>query len=408
MRSKLIIGTAVSAAVCAGMLGWRTAPRAIADAACGSAVRGGRLVTVDGGRLTDGHGGLAAIDDPGGAYRLRQVAVDGDAVAYVRDEVGDDSVVIARPGGPAVVLAQRGEVVQPAWGRGGALAWGLDDDLVLRAANGAIRRIPGPQPGGQVIAPTFDDRGVVVAVAAGPTTAAPEGGWSDDIWRFVGGRWHRLTRFPAGVDRWTAIRTVMTAPDGSVEFVVVQGRASATELPRFALWRLVGDRAELLRRLPSESYLAGFDPDGRPLWNVPDRAHERWLVRDDDGALVGCGGVAVDPMDRVDPDRTGRAAPAPSANRDHAELGDPAEVALLVGDFARREAAAVVADRLTRAYEGAFPVDLLRGGSRSSVVRPGSWGVVVRLGANTDGVAELAGLRALVPDLAAHTWIVVP
>jgi hypothetical protein len=407
MRSKFIVGTLALAATCAGVFGWRTVPRAIADDACGP-VGGGPPVTIDGGRLTDGHGAAARLGDAGGAYAIRHLAVAGERVAYVRDGDGADRLVVVSAGGRSTVLTQTGEVSHPAWGPRGRLAWGLDDELVVRAADGALRHVPGPQPGGQVVAPAFDGRGIVAAVAAGPTRAAPEAGWSEDLWRLAGGRWHRLTRFPAGPDRWTAIRTPMADPDGTIVFVVVRGRASAIGLPRFELWRLRRDRAQLVRRLAGEAYLAGFSADGRPLWNVPDRVNERWLIRADDGALVGCGAVAVDPMDGVDPDRRGHAAPPSRAHGGPLELGDPAEVALLVGDFTTGDAAAVVASRLSRAYGGSMPVDLLRGGPRSAVVRPGAWAVVVRLGADTDGVAELARLRAMVPDLASHTWIVVP
>jgi hypothetical protein len=406
MRTKLIVGALVVAAIFAGVFGWRSAPRAIAGDAC-AVSRGGPLVAVDGRALTDGHARAATVADPGGDYELRHVATRGDHVAYVRDRVGNDSLVVASGGG-LHVLAQPSEIMHPVWGDGGRLAWGLDDRLVIRHADGGIRSIAGPRPGGQVISPAFDDGAIVAAVAAAPTPGAPEGGWSEDVWRLANGRWQRLTTFPADADRWTAVRTLMSAPDGSVEFVVVSGRSSATGMPRFALWRLVGDRPQLVRELPEEMYLAGYTPTGERLWNVPDRANERWLIRTDDGELAGCGAVAVDPMDQVDPDRTGHAAPPSKARGGHSEPGDPAEVALLVGDFASETAAGVVADRVARAYAGSLPVDVLRGGPRSSVVQPGRWAVVVRLGADTDGVAELAHLRAMVPDLAAHAFIVVP
>jgi hypothetical protein len=200
----------------------------------------------------------------------------------------------------------------------------------------------------------------------------------------------------------------MTAPDGSVAFVVIRGRASSTLFPRFSLWRLTGTHAEQVRRLPAEAYLAGFAPDGGYLWNVPDRAEPRWLITDDAGVVVGCGAVAVDPMDTVDPDRTGHAAPPPAAHHGPIEVGDPAEVALLVGDFANATAAGVVAERLTRAYEGSAPIDVIGGREGATTVRPGRWAVVVRLGADTDGSVELEHLRAMAPDLAQHTWIVTP
>jgi hypothetical protein len=409
MRSKLVVGFVMLTVTCAGFLGLWGGSRAVADDPC---VRRGAPpvgVTVDGGALTDGHGGVPAVQDRSSGYQLRGVSSNGRSVAYVRDRSGGDEVVVAQPGGQQVVVRQAGDVSRPAWGRGGALAWGVDDRLVLRSAGGTLRRVPGPRPGGQVIATAFDPRGVVAVVGAAPTAAVPEGEWSDDLWRYANGRWTRLTRFPAGADRWTAIRTPFTAPDGSVSFVVVRGRASSTALPRFALWRLHGNRARVVRSLPSETYLAGFAPGGGYLWNVPDRANARWLLRDDAGAIVGCGAVAVDPMDTVDPDRTGHAAPPPAPHRGAIEVGDPAEVALLVGDFANETAAAVVAERLTRAYAGSVPIDVVDGsGPGVPTVQPGRWAVLVRLGANTDGSAELQHLRELAPDLASHTWIVVP
>ena len=90
------------------------------------------------------------------------------------------------------------------------------------------------------------------------------------------------------------------------------------------------------------------------------------------------------------------------------EVGDPAEVALLVGDFANPTAAGVVAERLTRAYAGSVPIDVIGGKAGASTVRPGRWAVVVRLGADTDGADELERLRAMAPDLAPNTWIVTP
>jgi hypothetical protein len=407
MRSKIIAGLLVLAA-CGAAVGWRSIPHAIADDACGGP-GGQRVVTIDAGQVTDGHGRRVGAERVGDAYQVRHLSGGPDgSLVYVRDAAGDDAVVVEVQGSAPVVIPQRGEVMHPSWGADGTLAWGLDDALVVRGADGSISRVPGPRPGGQVVAPAIEGATVVAAVAAGPTRSVPEGDRSDDLWRFADGTWTRLTHFPSDADRWTAIRTPMTSSDGSIWFVVVRGRASATSFPRFALWRLDHGRATLQRSLPGEMYLAGFAADGRPLWNVPDRANARWLVRSDDGRPVGCGAVAVDPMDAVDPDRTGRAAPPARGRVGHHELGDPSEVALLVGDFSGKTAAAVVADRLTRAYAGRYPVDLVYGEHGSAVVRPYAWAVLVRLGAATDGGRELAELRRLVPDLADHTWIVVP
>jgi hypothetical protein len=261
----------------------------------------------------------------------------------------------------------------------------------------------------------FVGRDIVAAVSAAPTAAVPEDEWSDDLWVLHGARWHRLTAFAAGTDRWTAIRTPFLAADGSVEFVVVQGRGSQDALPSFSLWRLRGTSVHRVMPLDGERYLAGYAPDGARLWNVPDRATETWLIQRDTAnglQTVGCGAVAVDPMDAADPDRTGRpAAPnhvratGPAAPTDP---GDPMEAALLIGDFPSQVAADVVAQQVTAAYAGSMPVDAVQGGKGSTIVQPDRWAVVVRLPATTDGSAELSALQTTLPDYADHMWVVVP
>ena len=110
--------------------------------------------------------------------------------------------------------------------------------------------------------------------------------------------------------------------------------------------------------------------------------------------------------------RIGRATPRLPLRRDPTRLptvsGDPIESALLVGDFASEMAAGVVAQQVSRAYGHAVPVDVIRGGQGSGVLRPGRWAVVVRLSGTTDGTAELDAFRAAFPALAAHVWIAVP
>ena len=113
---------------------------------------------------------------------------------------------------------------------------------MLRSSRGAIRSVPGPVPDATIVAPVFDGPDVVAVVSAAPTRAVPEDEWSNDLWRYRSDRkrWVRLTAFSAGADRWTAIRTPFATPDGSIEFVVVRGRASQTRMPHFSLWRLRG------------------------------------------------------------------------------------------------------------------------------------------------------------------------
>jgi hypothetical protein len=67
-----------------------------------------------------------------------------------------------------------------------------------------------------------------------------------------------------------------------------------------------------------------------------------------------------------------------------------------------------VAQQVTQAYEGSAPVDVVKGGSGSTIVQPNRWAIVLRLPATTDGTAELEAMRALLPDYADHMWVVVP
>jgi hypothetical protein len=366
-----------------------------------AAVHEGTLV----GTVADGTDAVTSV--------LRHVATGRSGTAYVQDRTGDDVIVVSTARG-VDLLPQHGEAYHPTWSAGGDLAWGVDDRLIVRSASGAERAIAGPRPGGIVFAPVFVGRDIVAAVSAAQTPAVPEDGWSDDLWRFDGVRWRRLTAFPAGVDRWTAIRTPFLAADGSVEFVVIRGRGSADRLPRFSLWRSYGDGLQRLASLDGERYLAGYASDGSRLWNVPDRATETWLIQRDTPQgteTVGCGAVAVDPMDAPDPDRVARAAPTPRANdRDVAPLdpGDPMEAALLIGDFTSQVAADVVAQQVTQSYGGSLPVDVVQGGGGSTIVQPDRWAVLVRLAATTDGGTELETMQTRLPEYAEHMWVVVP
>ena len=410
MRIRFFVATATAVAALAGVVSGQRPPVALADRACpvagvvpAAAVAANAVLAAD----------VPPTDVPGPTM-LRHVATAPAGTAVVLDRPGDDEVIVSTPSG-SLAIPQRGEVAHPAWGPRASLAWGLEDRLVLRSSRGAIRSVPGPVPDATIVAPVFDGPDVVAVVSAAPTRAVPEDDWSNDLWRYRSDRkrWVRLTAFPAGADRWTAIRTPFATPDGSIEFVVVRGRASQTRMPHFSLWRLRGDRVTRLASLPDERYLAGFDGEGARLWNVPDRANARWLIERETTSgeeTIGCGAVAVDPMDVVDPDRTGHGAP-PAATRPDATAevsGDPIESALLVGDFASETAAGVVAQQVASAYGHAVPVDVISGGLRSSVLQPGHWAVVVRLSGTTDGIAELDAFRAAFPTLASHVWIAVP
>ncbi|HJX08763.1 MAG TPA: hypothetical protein VJ736_11915 [Actinomycetota bacterium] len=417
MRTRSLIVAAVCGVTILGWaLGHGSGP-AVAARECpsdvGAANRDVGVAAVQNARVV----GAAAVSNAGVALApgtaVRQVTSSGEATAYVEDRGGADAIVLSTAHGTRV-LPQSGEAYHPTWSPDGAVAWGVDDRLVVRSGSGE-RTIAGPQPGGIMFAPVFDGRDIVAAVSAAPTAAVPEDEWSDDLWLLRGGRWHRLTAFGAGTDRWSAIRTPFLAADGSVEFVVVQGRGSQDVLPRFSLWRARGTSVHRVAPLDDERYLAGYAPDGARLWNVPDRATETWLIQRETPngpQTVGCGAVAVDPMDVPDPDRTADAAPTPhfpaSERTAPTDPGDPMEAALLIGDFPSQVAANVVAQQVTAAYGGSMPVDVVQGGKASTIVQPDRWAVVVRLAATTDGTAELSALQTKLPDYADHMWVVVP
>lgn len=416
MRTRpLIVAALCGVTILGWTLGHGSGP---ADAArecpadVGAADRTAGVAAIQTGQLV-GVAGATSAAQLGSSAVARQVATNGGGAAYVEDRQGADAIVLLTADGSRV-LSQSGEAYHPTWSSSGAVAWGVDDRLVVRSAAGT-RSIAGPEPGGIVFAPVFVGRDIVAAVSAAPTTAVPEDEWSDDLWLRRAGRWHRLTSFAAGTDRWTAIRTPFLTADGSMEFVVVRGRGSHDALPSFSLWRLRGARVRRVTPLDGERYLAGFGSDGARLWNVPDRATETWLIQREAGnglQTVGCGAVAVDPMDSVDPDRSERPTPtlrAPTGDRPApTDPGDPMEAALLIGDFPSQVAADVVAQQVTAAYAGSKPVDVVQGGRGSTIVQPDRWAVVVRLSATTDGSAELSALQAKLPDYADHMWVVVP
>ena len=103
----------------------------------------------------------------------RQVATSAGRTAYVEDRRGADAIVVSTPHGTRV-LPQTGEAYHPTWSDRGAVAWGVDDKLVVRSVSGE-RTIAGPQPGGIVFAPVFVGRAIVAAVSAAPTAAVPRG-----------------------------------------------------------------------------------------------------------------------------------------------------------------------------------------------------------------------------------------
>lgn len=372
------------------------------------AVAGGTLVSTAQARS------IAPDDAQGGS--IRHVASEpGRGTAYVLDRAGDDEVVVVTPDGTRRV-AVRGEALHPTWSPTGDLAWAVGSDVaVLERGRHRFERIAGPAPDGSTFSPVYlsADR-LAAVVAAPPTPSAPEGGRLDDLWVTRADRedWRRLTSFRSSGDRWAAIRTPVMF-EGSLHFVRITGRASATREPRFELWRFGDSGPERLRALPGERYLAG-SLGGELVWNLPDPAGRRYLlsVGGTAASTVGCGAVTVDPLDAVDPDRhAGEGVHVPArgswpglddATRDHQE-----EIAVIVGDFTTRDEAGTVVATIQVAYPGAV-VEVVDASIAPLAIRPGVYGALLHLPIDADPTASLAEFRAALPQYAADSWIVTP
>jgi hypothetical protein len=384
-------------------------PRLEAGSSLGAAVRGNALLR---GGSYGADPGPTSDDTPDAM--MRHVSTSGRRLAVVRDEVGDDVLVVTTPAGTRE-FAQDGEAMHPAWSANGDLVWAVDDRLgLLERGTSRVRTIPGPDQGGMLFAPAFATEDTVVAVrSAPPTRSVPEDEWSNDLWgvSLRSGAWRRLTRFPAGRDRWTAIRTPVGLGDGVVEFVRIEGTASKTEPPRFELWRLSGRDVRRVRALPGERYLAGV-VGGDHVWNIPVFATATWrlVLERPDGTTVGlgCGAVAVEPMDVTDPDRRaphGRQEPAPPGGSQEPTEG--LAEAVLVGDFPDEAAADAAAQEIASFY-GPTKVEVVRHADAQTVLRPGAWAVLLHLDEGADAVAALDTFRERMPQWAGMSWMVTP
>jgi hypothetical protein len=354
----------------------------------------------------------AAVDERNAM--IRHVATSGRRLAFVRDELGDDVVEIVTPNGLRS-FPQEGEAVNPAWSPKGDLVWAVGSRVaVLASGSGTVRLVPGPRGGGSLFAPVFaTDRTVVVVRSAPPTRAVPEDEWSNDLWmlRLGSGAWRRLTTFPAGPDRWTAIRTPVGIGHGVVDFVRIEGTASQTGTPRFELWRLSGHAVSRLRLLPGERYLAGMVGVDY-VWNIPHFPTATWrLVRErPDGTTtpLGCGAVAVDPMDTTDPDRGApheehtTEAPDPAG-----DAGGSVPAAILVGDFPAEARATEAAREVASAY-GSELVEVIRHADAPTLLMPGAWAVLLHLEDGADPAGALETFRRRLPSLASMSWMVTP
>jgi hypothetical protein len=402
------LGMTPRPAVAAGTCTGGRSP-AVADA--GPLVNGSTVAAADGDAIEIlGGGRIGRVIPPDhGPGVLRHVSFSaGVGTAYVRDRRGDDVVVAETLSGVRRFRA-RGEALNPSLSSKGDLVWAEGGGLrLVPAGSTTVRRIAGPVRRDTAFAPRFLGDGAIVAgIAASPTPDVPEDEYVSNLWRYDPGshRWTQLTRFSGGADRWSVVRTPFVASDGSVEFVRVHGRASRDRSPAYELWQLRGSTATELRSLPEEMYLAGFDGSAR-LWNLRDGATGSWTIdrEEEDGSLrqVGCGAVAVDPLDRPDPDRR---ATRSVSGADQATTASqaPGIDQILVGDFPSADAASNAAMRIQSTIgSSATVVDSTQA---PAVVRPGVWAVIVPT-TSDDPEADLARFRQALPDLADWSWVV--
>jgi hypothetical protein len=383
-------------------------------------VAGGRLVSVDAGRVVTG-AGLASV----GARRalatsigqgtIKHLAVRrGVGTAFVIDRAGAD-VVVATTREGVDVLPQVAEASHPVWSASGRLAWSTGSFIVVRdPVTGETDQLSAPIRGASVFAPVFLSDRRIAAVVSAPNDRVPEGEQLGDLWatKMAGTRWLRLTHFHAAGDRWVTIRTPV-AHAGAIDFVRVSARASSTEAPRFELWRYEHGAATRVRRLDGERYLAGR-LGGQLVWNRPDPMHGKHLLQvERAGAFhtIGCGAVLVDPIDVADPDRQGGGSYVPF----RADPPDPGaatdvsaeEVAVIVGDFPTLGEAEAVATQIQRAYPGSF-VEVVDSADAPLAIRPGVFGALLHLPQDADPSAAITTFRATLPAYTSNSWIVTP
>ncbi len=428
MRRKVFLTVFALASSVLGGLSGAGLVRAGSPATCGqgrvagftqtSAVaRGQGLAVASGGAISVVNGDVrTSVAAPVAGGVIKQVSSrSGFGTAYVDDLNGPDTVVALTPSG-VVRLPQPGEAMQPSWSSAGDLVWSLGTELGVRWAAGGTGRISAPSGASMVFSPTFAGAHGIVAVASEPVAnALTHDDALNNLYRYDlrSRKWLRLTDFSAGADRWSVIRIPVLVGDGSIEFVLVRGRASTTEQATYELWQLSGRVATEIRVLPREMYLAGFQ-DGRRFWNVYDPSIRDWrLFREEsNGRLtdLGCGAAQVDPLAQPDPDKEGTSGLAPPrTNHPGLEMHDgssTAPVGVLVGDFGTRSSANEAARSISDAYAGGAEVEVVDSADAPEAVRPGVWAVVMRLAPDADVEQALQDFRARLPQYAASSWMV--
>ncbi|MGZ6545683.1 MAG: hypothetical protein ACXVEI_10255 [Actinomycetota bacterium] len=462
MRRKAVLIAATLTATLVGAFAGVDLSRASRPVACdaetgraltpvAAARHGGGLPAVVGGRslvVVNAEGRretfLPRVDGPD---VVRDAASGpGTEIAFVLDRRGPDDVVI-ETGHSELRLAQPGEASDPSWSPDGLLVWSLGSHLRLwsPATSSTVDIGPPPQAIG-VFSPVFATQDAVVSVVAEPepgfTRTEDEG--LDNLWRYDlrSRRWSRVTAFHASGEHWVAIRTPIVRDDGSIEFVLVRGLATATKMPAFELWRMpAAGVASKVRDLPREMYLAGTQ-DGQRIWNLYDQASGEWRLYAEASATtlvdLGCGAALVDPRSVPDPDMTPgwldtvptptptptptiTPSPSPSVSPTPSQTPTPTPSAqptidpsptdgsiagILVGDFSTpAEANSAVAD-IHAAFEESTPVEVVDNLTAPNIVRPGVWAAVMLLPAGVDPLAALTDFRARLPQYQGWSWVV--
>lgn len=403
-------------------------------------VGGHSLVVVgsDGGRD-------AFVPQGAGAGVLRDATSrPGSGTAFVLDRRGADVVVIVN-GHEQIRLTQPAEAADPSWSSDGRLVWSLGSRLRIWSPGASSTLDVAPPPGAiGVFSPVFSTDVAVVSVVAEPepgfTRTEDEG--LDNLWRYElrTHRWSRVTGFHATGDRWVAIRTPIVGDDGSLEFVLVRGLASATRMPTFELWRVsAGGVPAKVRDLPREMYLAG-SRDGRRIWNIYDQASGEWRLYSETSPTtlvdLGCGASSVDPRSVPDPDLTPpRLDAVPTSPPSPSPTGTPTATptvtptptptstavptptvapdpsdgyiaGILVGDFSSPETADTARQNILSTFGETTAVEIVNSATAPNIVRPGVWAVVMLLPDDVDPLAALSDFRSRLPEYQDWSWVV--
>lgn len=332
---------------------------------------------------------------------LRHLAVrEGTGTAYVDDHAGGDRLVVVTPRG-TTELSSEDEITHPSWSSEGDLAWSADLGSLRVLSGGEVSTIKRPMATRAVFSPTFTAPDELVVVGQETVPGAP--GYEDDqlnnLWSFdrATGDWTKTTHFEADSDRWSIIRTPVVADDGSLMFVRVTGRASATRAPHFQLWRSVEGRASKVRDLPDAMFLAGTR-GGRLMWNVfSDRCGDWELLVESDSGMtsIGCGAVLVDPVNIKDPDLMVDDEEAPEAKPD----GEALDMGVVVGDFSTKSEAMEVAEKLGPGAK------VITNEDAPLAVKPDAFAVATPIASGAPTDEALDAVRSKVPALRQRVFI---